>query len=149
MCGCAKGNYPECNGRKLILPSLSDVSVVQKPVERDPDTTKIKVEAYGDELGGVNAQFQILINNNPIGDTFVTSSSNTYVFDLELPASNNDTIYLVFTNDEYIAGIGDRNLYIKSVTYNGYKYYPGNNNVVYVFEGGVALKSMKYIRYAF
>jgi hypothetical protein len=130
-----RGNTPSPKGRKLVLPELQKSSIVQTPVERDSDTTKIKVEAYGDELNGVNAHFQVLVNNQLIGETDATSSSATHVFDLESPADNNDTIYIVFTNDKYISGAGDRNLYVKSVTYNGYKYYPGNANVVYAFEG--------------
>ncbi len=131
-----RGNNPTSWERTLVVPDVEDPSTAQtQQIERDSDTTKVKVEAYGDALNGVNAHFLVLVNNEIIGETDATSSTATYEFDLESPPSGNDTVYIFFTNDEYIAGEGDRNLNVKSITYNGYKYYPASNNVVYAFEG--------------
>lgn len=130
-----RGTEPSQKNRTLILPDLSNVTVNKDPVDRDSDTTIIKIEAYGDGLNNINAHFQLLVNNKFVGESDVTSTYDTYVFDVESPVHADDTVYIVFTNDEYIPDIGDRNLYINSITFNGYRYYPNSNNVVYVYEG--------------
>lgn len=134
------GTTPSAKDRILIMPGSSYDIPAPEPVDRDADTNIIKIEAYGDDLDGVHAHFQLLVNDEFIGETDVSTSASTYSFNPVSPAGNNDTIYILFTNDEYIAGLGDRNLYINSITYNGYTYYPGADNVVYVFEGAEGIK---------
>jgi hypothetical protein len=128
-----RGNTYSPKDRILVLPS-GNITPAKIPVDTTP---KIEVIAYGTELNSENAHFKLLVNNQYIGETYVTSIPQKYTFELDNEINENDTVYIVFDNDFFISGVGDRNLYVNSITANNTQYYPNTKNVVFVYNQDV------------
>jgi len=121
-----RGNTMSSSDRVLIMPG-SDIIL-------EDTIPNIKVNARGTQYNGEYAHFKVLVNKEFVGETFVTSSENTYTFYPDYPVSDDDTIYIVFDNDLFILGEADINLYVTSINVNNKTYYPNNNNVVFVYD---------------
>ena len=132
-----RGNTTSPSGRVLILPVGNGQSLAGGGENPEDTIPSIKINAYGHDLNNVNAHFKLLVNNEFIGETYVTSNEQTYTFKLDSQINDYDTVDIVFDNDEYISGVGDRNLFITSITANNTQYYPDNKNVVFVYDQDV------------
>ena len=137
-----RGNTPSAKGRKIIIPSLSSSSIVIIPPDtpeeqQNPQTPYIAVTAYGTEAADTNAHFRLFVNNSQVGETYVTSDNQDYIFNLAGNPGSDDTITIYFDNDFFDYDLGDRNLYIESINVNGSVYYPDSKNVVFLYDGDV------------
>ncbi len=143
-----KGNTLSSSNRVLILPDIYSSSIVDSvPHEQaNPDTIidqpapqipYIKVFASGTEFAGENAHFKLFLNKSQVGETYVTSADQAYIFNLDQNVGADDTITIHYDNDLYELSGGDRNLFIESININGTDYFPNAKNVVFLFDGDV------------
>lgn len=136
-----RGNEMSPQGRILILPDGSqsyDITADVTPPESTPEpeplptSPYISIKAFGTEVAGENAHFNLLVNGDLIGETFVTSSSKNYVFSLNRESGPNDTVIIHFDNDYFSQTLGDRNLFIESIDVDGNQYDPSSKNVIFI-----------------
>ena len=82
-------------------------------------STTLTVTAKADVLNGVGAKFHILVNGVQTGGVFEAMSA---LSDFSVSFANTIPVTSVgvrFVNDEFIQGVGDRNLYVNVVAVNG------------------------------
>ncbi len=79
------------------------------------DIDRISVKAFGDEAGGSQAHFKLIINDSMVGESYVSSFLQPYEFTFKNPIHCISRVCIVFDNDFYISPAEDRNLHVRSI----------------------------------
>ncbi len=81
------------------------------------DSLSIAVNASGTEAGGRCAHFNLIVDGKSRGGRFVTKTITNYKFDLIVPPTGLNSLFIRFDNDLYLKK-EDRNLFIESIIIN-------------------------------
>ncbi|PWC39838.1 carbohydrate-binding domain-containing protein [Azospirillum sp. TSO35-2] len=82
-------------------------------------TTTIKVNAYGISAAGQAPHFKLLVDDQVVGDAWVTATSATnYTFTANVDPNEAHKIQIWYDNDATVNGV-DRNLFVKSINIDG------------------------------
>ncbi|MBK1838259.1 right-handed parallel beta-helix repeat-containing protein [Azospirillum sp. YIM B02556] len=82
-------------------------------------TTTIKVSAYGNSAAGQAPHFKLLVDDQVVGDAWVSATSPTdYSFTAKVDPNEAHKIQIWYDNDATVNGV-DRNLFVKSINIDG------------------------------
>ncbi|CAO3362377.1 carbohydrate-binding domain-containing protein [Azospirillum palustre] len=82
-------------------------------------TTTIKVSAYGVSAAGQAPHFKLLVDDQVVGDAWVSATSATdYTFTAKVDPNEAHKIQIWYDNDATVNGV-DRNLFVKSINIDG------------------------------
>ena len=82
-------------------------------------TTTIKVSAYGISAAGQAPHFKLLVDDQVVGDAWVSATSPTdYTFTAKVDPNEAHKIQIWYDNDATVNGV-DRNLFVKSINIDG------------------------------
>ena len=75
----------------------------------------VSVVAGSEDLQEIPAHFRLWVNDSVVGERYANASLAAYGFSLTAPTPI-EKITVEFDNDEFVTGVGDRNLVVQSVT---------------------------------
>ncbi|ALG74239.1 hypothetical protein VY88_20930 [Azospirillum thiophilum] len=104
----------------VALPAtLFSSTPVDTGTDTDTMTTTIKVKAYGVSAAGQAPHFKLVIDDQVVGDAWVSATSPTdYTFTAKVDPNEAHKIQIWYDNDATVNGV-DRNLYVKSINIDG------------------------------
>ena len=93
-------------------------------------TDTLTVVASGQKLQAIPAHFRVWANDSLVGGAYTSETLKAYEF--ALPASTRlEKVVVEFDNDDFVSGVGDRNLLVQSVIAGGHTFYARMPNVRY------------------
>jgi hypothetical protein len=135
-------SYPDycqlaCNGNLVFYPTT------YLPFSVPNTFNSIGINAYG-ELGNPNlAHFNVLVNNNIIGNFFATKQKSVYKLNWVGKLSDIDSVTIQFDNDK-IGKFGDINLYVNQLIINDTIKINAHFNSIYRITDPFNRKTIKY-----
>ncbi len=108
--------YPFDSTAPLLVPmeggltfNLTGLDTPLSPVD------SVTVVAGSEDLQEIPAHFRLWVNDSVVGERYAQASLAAYGFRLANPTPA-EKITIEFDNDEFVTGVGDRNLVVQSVT---------------------------------
>ncbi|CAO3450172.1 hypothetical protein [Azospirillum argentinense] len=93
-------------------------------------TTQVVLNLQGNEAGGTNAHFNLLIDGKKVGEGVAGTTAKDYVFSINASADQAHKVQIQYDNDATVNG-QDRNLLVNKITINGKSVLPTDSIVTY------------------
>jgi hypothetical protein len=124
----------DTNGIWLLTNSALAFNCLNFSRINSDDTLKISVRAKGSSALGLPAHFNLVLNGQLAGSTFVESQYKEYQFQIQFPEGGLQSLIIFFDNDVFEGKKEDRNLNISSLRINGTQMNAGVGNTQILLE---------------
>ena len=116
-----KINYSDFTGGDLIpseqVIALWGGSLISKPIVLPAGKYKLAITARGDPSAGEFPHIVVMMNDKPTGDYYVEKDMKQQDFFVESSGTEPFVIKIKMTNDHYIPGKSDRNVYVSQLVF--------------------------------
>ena len=123
--------YPFDSTAALVVSSEGGITFYLAESDDPPlITDSITVVAGSENLQKIPAHFLLWVNDSVVGGHYTKETLAAYGFHLSEPTAIK-TVTVEFDNDEFVSGVGDRNLVVQSLVVNGRTFLARMPNVRY------------------